>query len=475
MKNTKKILSKLMQIILNKIIENNKLRQIILKCVDIYSYKNIVKNSSECTKKIRIEQHKIFNNLLLFIDKALSNKNVSISVRKKLLDVFIKTVILNNEFNPNSKFKKEVPSFITISPTKKCNLKCTGCYAASSKEESMNIHLDYNVFSKIMQEKRDLWDSHFTVISGGEPFLWKSKNKTILDIFKEYNDNYFLVYTNGTLITDEIAHKLSELGNVTPAISVEGFEEQTDERRGKGVFKKILKTMERLRNNGVPFGISVTATRNNAELLLSDEFIDYFFNKQGVSYGWIFQYMPIGRVPVLDLLITPEQRKWMFEREQYLIHNKNLFYIDFWNGGMYSRGCIAGGRKDGGYMYIEWNGNVTPCVFFPYSETNINTIYKNGGSLNDVLCTDLFKKIRKWQFEYGFEKHGKEINNWITPCPIRDHHKFAHNIIKETGAIPIDEQAKQAINDPIYLEKMNEYNENVSNITKEIWENYLNK
>jgi hypothetical protein len=102
-----------------------------------------------------------------------------------------------------------------------------------------------------------------------------------------------------------------DMGNLTPGISVEGFEKETDQRRGKGVYKKILAAMENLRSEGVPFGVSITAMRHNWDLVSSDEFYDFWFNRQ----------------------------------------------------------------------------DVTPCVFVPYAATNIYDIYKNGGTLDDVLHT----------------------------------------------------------------------------------------
>ena len=121
------------------------------------------------------------------------------------------------------------------------------------------------------------------------------------------------MYTNGTLINEKMAQRMAEVGNITPAISVEGFEKETDGRRGKGVYKRILKAFENLRNTGVPFGISITAMKSNAEFVLSDEFMDFYFEQQGAIYGWIFQYMPIRRNYTLDLMVTPEQRKWMLK------------------------------------------------------------------------------------------------------------------------------------------------------------------
>ena len=125
----------------------------------------------------------------------------------------------------------------------------------------------------------------------------------------------------------------AELGNVAPAISVEGFEEDTDYRRGKGVYKKILTAIDHLRNEGVLYGISFTATRLNADNILHDDFIDEFFDTQGAAFAWMFQYMPIGRGPDFDLMITPEQRKNLWHREWEIIKDKGIFFIDFWNGG----------------------------------------------------------------------------------------------------------------------------------------------
>jgi len=61
------------------------------------------------------------------------------------------------------------------------------------------------------------------------------------------------MYTNGTLIDKKMAKRMADLGNVVPQVSVEGFEKETDARRGKGVFKKILRAFENMREAGVPF------------------------------------------------------------------------------------------------------------------------------------------------------------------------------------------------------------------------------
>ncbi len=96
------------------------------------------------------------------------------------------------------------PGFVTISPTNVCNLKCKGCYAGDVYTKHT---LDFEVFDKIISDMKKEFAAHFFVISGGEPFMYKSKGKTLMDILEKHNDSYFLCYTNGLLITKEKAQK----------------------------------------------------------------------------------------------------------------------------------------------------------------------------------------------------------------------------------------------------------------------------
>ena len=226
---------------LNFLLRNYLLRKITAYNFDTYIYKKIVENGNLYTKEIRYERYKILSDLLIILQKVLTDKNIAPGVKKKIIDVFICRIMIKNK-NKNSdefikKFKQEPPGFITISPCKKCNLNCIGCFVKNSTNAAEK--LDYETVDKIISEKTDLWDSFFTVISGGEPFLWHSNGKDIVDLCCDHPDNYFMIYTNGTLINKVQAEKIAKAGNITLAISLEGFEKDTDERRGTGVYKKI--------------------------------------------------------------------------------------------------------------------------------------------------------------------------------------------------------------------------------------------
>jgi MoaA/NifB/PqqE/SkfB family radical SAM enzyme len=227
-----------------------------------------------------------------------------------------------------------------------------------------------------------------------------------------------MVYTNGTLISDEVADRLAELATVSPAISLEGFAEATDARRGEGVFAQVVETMDRLRERGVVFGASVTVTRANAEELFGDEFIDFLVRK-GVAYMWAFHYIPIGRDPELELMLTPEQRAWLKLRVDELRARKPLLIADFWNDGESVGGCIAGGRL---YLHINAEGDCEPCAFAHFATDNIK-----GKPLKDVLAGPLFQEYQRRQ---PFNE------NHLAPCPIIDNPAVLREMVAESGAHP---------------------------------------
>ncbi|MEA3409401.1 MAG: radical SAM protein, partial [Candidatus Eisenbacteria bacterium] len=359
------------------------------------------------------------------------------------------------------------PKFILVSPTGTCNLRCVGCYAES--DPGNHASLDFDTFDRILTEKRKLWGSYFTVISGGEPFLWRDGKRDLLDMVAKHDSDYFLVYTNGTLIDDETARRMAELGNISPAVSVEGFEEETDARRGRGTHRKVLSAFENLRRHGVPFGVSVTPTRDNWEVITSDRFADFYFDEQDAMYCWSFQYMPIGRGQTVDLMVSPKDRVEMLRRLQRLVRERKVFVGDFWNSGPTSCGCISAGRSSGGYLYIDWNGDITPCAFVPYSTDNIHQIYSRGGNLNTALDSPLFKRIRGWQDGYGFTQPAAGVDNWLCPCVIRDHFDILRDAVLETGARPINEEAAVALQDPEYCRRMVEYGRRIKELTDPIW------
>jgi radical SAM protein with 4Fe4S-binding SPASM domain len=363
--------------------------------------------------------------------------------------------------------------FLVISPGKACNLRCRGCYANSGAHREK---LDWATFERTVREAHDVWGLRAFVISGGEPLAWRDGGRSVLDLAELFPDSFFVMYTNGTLIDDAVARRMGRLGNVTPALSVEGMRERTDARRGDGVFDKVLAAMERLRREGVIIGVSLTATRENADEILSEEVVETFFDGIGASYAFVFHYMPMGRSFTLDLMMTPEQRVRLYERVWWLVRNRHIFIADFWNSATATNGCLAAGRA-GGYFHVNWNGDVSPCVFFPYSPVNVKDVFARGGTLDEVWTHPFFADIRRWQRAHGYRESNEacpDCGNFLAPCIIRDHHGDFLSLMRKHEPAPIDEDARAALADPAYHEGLERFGRELEELVEPIWrERYL--
>ena len=433
----------------------------------VLAHRKRARRTSPLPVGVEEERDILWLTLLHSVERALVEDRLSPMALKGLLDILVRRVMLGRgDRRAAERFRAQYgtypPALLTISPGKACNLRCPGCWADAGPASEK---LEWELVDRIIGEAKALWGARFFVLTGGEPLAYRSGGKGVLELAQKHNDCFFMMYTNGTLITDELAARLAELGNLTPAVSLEGWREQTDRRRGEGVFDQVVTAMGHLRRHGVLFGVSLTATRYNCEEILSDAFVDFCFNEQGALYGWIFQYMPIGRSITLNLSPTPEQRLWMWRRIRELGQTRYLFFADFWNQGTLTEGCIAAGRSTGGgYLYIDWNGAVSPCVFTPYAAANIKEVYARGGTLNDVWAEPFFAAIRQWQKEYR-EKKG----NWMMPCPNRDHYAELRRLLATYEPDPLDENAREAMLDPAYAQGLQEYDLAYQQLSEDIW------
>jgi radical SAM protein with 4Fe4S-binding SPASM domain len=413
--------------------------------------------------------------LLHMAERALAERRLGRPAIRALLKTVLTDVLVHRgDESAKDRFRARhlgmtPPDFLAISPGKACNLRCVGCYANSGEHGEK---LDWATVDRIVREAHDEWGNRFFVLTGGEPLAWRESRKGVLELAEAHPDCFFVMYTNGTLVDDAVARRMGDLGNLSPALSIEGMKVRTDTRRGAGVFDQIVAAAERLGREGVLFGISLTATRQNADEILSDEVLDLFVDRLGALYAFVFHYMPIGRAWTLDLMMTAEQRFRLYERTWSLIRDRHLFTVDFWNGASGSNGCLAAGRP-GGYFHVNWNGDVSPCVFFPYSPVNVRDVYARGGSFDEVWAHPLFADIRRWQREYGYrESHEScpRCGNWIAPCLIRDHHADFRRIMAAHDARPTDEDAREALGDPQWHQGLEQFDRQFWAITDPLWE-----
>ncbi len=347
--------------------------------------------------------HKFIYNLLTELDPNvrktfLMNLTIHAGIEgAKLLD------------ESREKYDCNVPWAILMDPTSACNLKCKGCWAA---EYEKTDSLDYETLDDIIKQGKAL-GTYSYIYSGGEPLIRKDD---IIKLAKIHNDCVFLAFTNGTLIDDEFARQVQQVGNLTFAISIEGFEKETDMRRGVGTYKKVISAMDILKNHGIAFGFSTCYHSKNEDVISSEKYIDYMIEK-GCIFGWFFTYIPLGKDAIVDLIATAEQRKHMYEKVREYRNTKPIFTMDFWNDGSYVNGCIAAGRR---YLHINANGDVEPCAFIHYSSANIHEV-----SLIEALKQPLFKEYKKNQ---PFNE------NMLRPCPLLDNPDYLKKMVLDSKA-----------------------------------------
>ena len=314
-----------------------------------------------------------------------------------------------------SKYGCNIPWAILLDPTSACTLHCTGCWAA---EYGNKLNLTYEEMDSIVCQANAL-GCYFFLFTGGEPLVRK---QDILRLCEAHSDCQFTAFTNATLIDETFADEMLRVKNFIPAISVEGFEESTDFRRGAGTFKRIEAAMEILRRKRLPFGLSCCYTSQNAEVIGSEEYFDQMI-EWGAKFCWLFTYMPVGKDAVPELMASAEQRKFMYEQVRKFRQTKPIFTMDFWNDGEYAGGCIAGGRR---YLHINANGDMDPCAFIHYSDSNIRE-----KTLLEGLQSPLFMAYHKGQ---------PFSDNLLRPCPLLDNQGALTKMVKESGAHSTDLQ-----------------------------------
>ena len=342
--------------------------------------------------------------------------DVDDEVRKTLFTNFVinGNLLANPRLEQNrEKYGCNIPWAILLDPTSACNLHCTGCWAA---EYGNRLNLTFDELDSIIEQGKAL-GTYFYIFSGGEPLVRKAD---IIALCNKHSDCAFLAFTNGTLIDEAFAREMLRVKNFIPAISVEGFEDDTDFRRGEGTFARLRAAMEILKRNKLPFGVSCCYTSKNCRTIGSEAYFDAMV-AWGAKFAWFFTYMPVGRSAVPELMATAEQRAYMYHQIRSFRQTKPLFTMDFWNDGEFVGGCIAGGRC---YCHINAGGDIEPCAFIHYSDSNIRS-----KTLLEAYRSPLFM---------AYHDHQPFNKNHLRPCPLLDNPGRLAEMVDKTDAKSTD-------------------------------------
>lgn len=292
-----------------------------------------------------------------------------------------------------------VPSYLIASITSSCNLHCAGCYSRANNATvdcEPSRQLTDEEWLEIFKEAEELGVS-FILLAGGEPMLrWD-----VIEQAGKMQDILFPIFTNGTYMGGKYMEMLDKCRNLLPVISIEGGRDETDSRRGEGVYDKIISVMDELSSKGLIYGVSVTVTKENLKEVYSDEFLGSLRDR-GCKAVFFIEFVPVSDEGS-ELAPDEDDRAYMMERIDGLRATRDdMVYIAFPGDEKSSGGCLAAGR---GFFHINSHGGAEPCPFSPYSDINVKDT-----SLKEALRSELFTALRSGDIMSGEHTGGCVLN-----------------------------------------------------------------
>ena len=301
-----------------------------------------------------------------------------------------------------------IPPFMIFSITQRCNLSCKGCCAREFNRQKTD-ELSPDKMKQIIQEAHDLGTS-IILIAGGEPLV----RQEIAGIIGDFPDIIFPVFTNGQLIDEKLISAMEKNKNFIPVISIEGKQEETDSRRGLGVYEYINKIIGKIRDKSIFWGISITLESTNFDLATGEKFIKELIDI-GCRLFFYISYIPV-KAGSEELCLREEQSSRIGQMMlEYKVKYPALF-IAFPGGEEEMGGCLASGR---GFVHVSPDGSLEPCPFAPYSDSNLKDM-----SLKDALDSQFLKKIRQNHSNLKETRGG---------CALWENREWVQSLIKDSS------------------------------------------
>jgi MoaA/NifB/PqqE/SkfB family radical SAM enzyme len=253
------------------------------------------------------------------------------------------------------------PPFLYVSIVNSCNLRCQGCWVDVAAPQQT---IDLAAMNRLIGEAKAAGNSFFGIL-GGEPFM----HPHLLEILATHPDCYFQVFTNGHLISDDVAKALRRMGNVTPLVSVEGTEIVSDERRGRpGVLSKTMIGLQHCLTNKLLTGVCTSLCQTNIDDLLNEAWIDRLI-AMGVMYCWFHVYRPVGPDANPQLALTPDQQR---RARQFVVDMRAKKPIGIIDAYYDHRGQALCPAATGISHHINPWGDIEPCPIVQFSKESIH-------------------------------------------------------------------------------------------------------
>jgi MoaA/NifB/PqqE/SkfB family radical SAM enzyme len=274
------------------------------------------------------------------------------------------------------------PPFLYMSVINSCNLRCQGCWVDVAEKQH---RIELEAANKTIAQAKAMGNSFFGIL-GGEPFM----HKDLMKIFEQNRDVYFQVFTNGHFITDEVAAKLKEYGNVTPLISVEGTEIISDTRRGRGgVLSQTMQGLETALKHNLLVGVCTSVCKSNIDDLVNDAWVDRLI-EMGAMYCWFHIYRPVGPEPNPQLALSSEEQRRV---RQFVVDTratKPIVVIDAYHDDAGNALCPA---ATGFTHHVGPWGDIEPCPVIQLATESIHDERPLAETFNDSEFLRDFREL----------------------------------------------------------------------------------
>ena len=297
-----------------------------------------------------------------------------------------------------------IPLSGAIELTYRCNVRCVHCLTACNqfKEQELKKEELFRIIDQVV-EKGCLW----LLLGGGEPFL----REDFLDIYTYIKKKgvFIIIYTNGTLITEEVADYLAKWRPFSVEITLHSLNKTIFERvtRVPGSFERCMRGIRLLLERNIPLELkTVVMTVNKDEV----EAISRYAEGLGVNYRFSGKIEPKvnGSHEPLQFRLKPEEiveleKKFPQYRVAYEKRCKNLLTMT--TTRLYT--CLPGFFG----FHLTPYGRLLPCDMLAKYSYDLKTVSFAFGWRN------LYNELKDREATKDFRCLGCKVIGVCDACP----------------------------------------------------------
>ena len=285
-----------------------------------------------------------------------------------------------------------MPALMSLQITDACNIRCKGCQVSCNGIPDKVAR--YRVLRYLLSDFHAEGGRHVLLLGGETTLL----GDYLLKLVHEFDDITFVLFSNALLLDEKYVVALGRHDNVLPIFSIDGTPTDTEWRRGKGVFEKVLKAQKWCNRQGLLNGVSIMLHEGNAQSLRDNKFMMSGF---GLSHKFVMftTYTDTYGRKDLTPLSLPLQNEFY---NQVCTLRRDLGYPFYMlpQDEMYvHNGCAAGI----GIFHVTERGTITPGPFMFATDMSANVVSLGlKEALRRVTCTCGGKACSA-----NFVKHGR--------------------------------------------------------------------